>query len=90
LVLQRLLDTLSQEEPEVRRRLAETTRTLTVLRVNEAALTRRYTALADAEATARARITRLQNEAVAMETAVAQRIGYLQRHKDMATFQVWG
>ena len=47
--MQRLLDTLSQEEPEVRRRLADMTRKITVLRVNEKALTRRYTAMQEME-----------------------------------------
>ena len=43
------MDNLSQEEPEVRRRLADMTRKITVLRVNEKALTRRYNAMQDIE-----------------------------------------
>ena len=43
MLLQRLVDTLSKDEPEVRRRLAEMTRTITVLRVNEQILSRKYT-----------------------------------------------
>lgn len=43
MLFQRLVDTLSQDEPEVRRRLAEMTRTITVLRVNEKILSRKYT-----------------------------------------------
>jgi len=41
--VQRLLDTLAQDEAEVRRRLLEMTRTITVLRVNEKILARKYT-----------------------------------------------
>jgi len=41
--VQRLLDTLAQDEAEVRRRLVEMTRTITVLRVNEKILARKYT-----------------------------------------------
>ena len=43
LYMQRLLDTLAQDEAEVRRRLVEMTRTITVLRVNEKILARKYT-----------------------------------------------
>jgi centrosomal protein CEP290 len=49
LFLQRLIDTLNQDEPEIRRRLADLTRKITVLRVNEKALTRRYSAMQDIE-----------------------------------------
>ena len=48
-LLQRLVDTLGQDEVEVRRRLADMTRKSTVLRVNEKALARRYSALQDVE-----------------------------------------
>ena len=43
------MDNLNQEEPEVRRRLADMTRKITVLRVNEKALVRRYNAMQDIE-----------------------------------------
>ena len=46
----RLIDTLSHDEPEVRRRLSEMTRRITVLRVNEKALTRRYNTSEEIEA----------------------------------------
>ena len=39
---QRLMDTLSRDDAEVRRRLSDLTRRITVYRVNEKALTRRY------------------------------------------------
>ena len=44
---QHLLDTLKQDDVEVRRRLQDLTRKITVLRVNECALTRRYTGLTE-------------------------------------------
>ena len=50
---QRLIDTLAQEEPEVRRRLADVARKMTVLRVNEKALTRRFRILEDINMTLR-------------------------------------
>jgi len=42
LLLQRLIDTLGKDDAEVRRRLSEMTRRITVFRVNEKALTRRF------------------------------------------------
>jgi len=50
---QRLLDTLAQDEPEVRRRLADMSRTMTVLRVNEQILSRKYTIATQVETSLR-------------------------------------
>ncbi|CAH1800117.1 unnamed protein product [Owenia fusiformis] len=86
--LDRLTDTLAQDDVEVRRRLADMTRKITVLRVNEKALTRRYNSLQEVEGHSRKEITRLKNEAVQMEAAVTERLGYLQRFKDMAAFKM--
>jgi len=40
--MQRLFETLEQDETEVRRRLVDMSRTITVLRVNEKILARKY------------------------------------------------
>lgn len=50
---QRLVDTLKQDDVEVRRRLSEMTRRMTVLRVNEKALVRRHNTLEEIEDTMR-------------------------------------
>ncbi|OWF51997.1 centrosomal protein of 290 kDa-like [Mizuhopecten yessoensis] len=84
----RLIDTLSKDEPEVRRRLSEMTRRITVLRVNEKALTRRYNISEEVEGQLRKEINHYKNEMASMETSVSERLGYLQRFKDMATFKV--
>lgn len=84
----RLVDTLAQDEPEVRRRLADTSRKMTVLRVNEKALSRRFTILEDVNANLQKANSRLKNEMISMEKTIAERLGYLQRHKDMAAFQI--
>ena len=47
------MDTLAQDDVEVRRRLSETTRKVTVLRVNEKALTRRHQIMQEIEANLR-------------------------------------
>ena len=44
------MDTLSKDDVEIRRRVQDITRKVTVLRVNEKALTRRYTGLQDINA----------------------------------------
>ncbi|XP_060063320.1 centrosomal protein of 290 kDa-like [Ylistrum balloti] len=84
----RMIDTLSKDEPEVRRRLSEMTRRITVLRVNEKALTRRYNISEEVESQLRKEINHYKNEMASMETSVSERLGYLQRFKDMATFKI--
>jgi len=86
----RLLDTLSQAEPDVQRRLVEMSRKMTVLRVNEEALTRRYTATQDMLHGMQKEITRLNGNVIASQKSIAERLGYLQRHKDMMSFKVCG
>ena len=78
---QRLLETLSSDPEKQQRRLGELTRKITVLRVNEKSLSRRYTAMQEVEAALRKENKKVKNDVVAMETTVTERIGYLQRHK---------
>ena len=78
---QRLLDTLDKDEDKQRKRLGEMTRKITVLRVNEKSLSRRYTAMQEVEAALRKENKKYRNDVVAMETAITERLGYLQRHK---------
>lgn len=78
---QRLLDTLDKDEDKQKKRLGEMTRKITVLRVNEKSLSRRYTAMQEVEAALRKENKKYRNDVVAMETAITERLGYLQRHK---------
>lgn len=78
---ERLLDTLAQDEVEVRRRLSELTRKITVLRVNEKVMSRKYTTILEVEQALRKENNSLKNDMVAMETSVTERLGYLQRYK---------
>ncbi|KAK7503000.1 hypothetical protein BaRGS_00005626, partial [Batillaria attramentaria] len=84
----RLCDTLQQDDVEVRRRLSEMTRRMTVLRVNEKALIRRHTTLEEMEETQRKENNRIRNEMHQMESAISERMGYLQRYKDMSAFKI--
>nr|XP_057930609.1 centrosomal protein of 290 kDa-like isoform X3 [Doryrhamphus excisus] len=82
-----LLDTLQKDPEEVKRQLSEALRKLTVSKVNEKKLTRRCTTLLEQEQHLRKEISRLRDESSQMQTSVIQRIGYLQRYKEMATFK---
>ena len=84
--LQRLLDTLEKDEDKQKKRLGEMTRKITVLRVNEKSLSRRYTAMQEVEAALRRENKKYKNDVVAMETAITERLGYLQRHKVQSLF----
>lgn len=53
MLAQRLVETLAQDDVEVRRRLSEMTRRITVLRVNEKALTRRHATMEEMETQSR-------------------------------------
>lgn len=87
--LQRLLDTLEKDEDKQKKRLGEMTRKITVLRVNEKSLSRRYTAMQEVEAALRRENKKYKNDVVAMETAITERLGYLQRHKVQSLFTFW-
>ncbi|XP_070533170.1 centrosomal protein of 290 kDa-like [Ptychodera flava] len=84
----RLLETLQMEGDEMQKRVANSSRKMTVLRVNEKALTRRFTMGTEVETTLRKENNRLRNEIVQMEAAVTERLGYLQRHKEMSQFKI--
>lgn len=85
---ERLLDTLEKDEDKQKKRLGEMTRKVTVLRVNEKSLSRRYTAMQEVEAALRKENKRYKNDVVAMETAITERLGYLLRHKEMSTYKI--
>uniref|UniRef100_A0A0L8IEA8 Uncharacterized protein n=1 Tax=Octopus bimaculoides TaxID=37653 RepID=A0A0L8IEA8_OCTBM len=81
-------DTLAQDEAEIARRLSEQSRRMTVLAVNEKALTRSYYTMSEIEKSARKEISKLRNETISMEKAVTEKIGYLQRYKYTSTFKI--
>ncbi|XP_044136426.1 centrosomal protein of 290 kDa [Bufo gargarizans] len=83
-----LLEALKMEPDEIKKLLAENSRKMTVLRVNEKSLTRRYTTLMEMEQHLRKENDKLKSEMSDMEATVGERIGYLQRYKDIAAFKV--
>lgn len=54
---------------------------MTLLKVNEKKLTRRYTTLLEQEQHLRKENAKLKDESGLMQSTVVQRIGYLQRYK---------
>ncbi|XP_068168662.1 centrosomal protein of 290 kDa isoform X7 [Antennarius striatus] len=82
-----LLDTLHKDPDEVRSQLGEALRKLTVLKVNEQKLTRRYSNLLEREQHLLKENSRLREESVHMQASVTQRMGYLQRYKEMAAYK---
>nr|XP_005163077.1 centrosomal protein of 290 kDa isoform X2 [Danio rerio] len=83
-----LLETLEKDPSEIRREMAETGRKIVVLRVNEKCLTRRYTTLLELEQHLRKENAKLKEDFTQMQAAVTERIGYLQRFKEMAAFKM--
>ncbi|CAL8075508.1 unnamed protein product [Calicophoron daubneyi] len=95
--LARLTETLSQMDSskgnqpgleEVKNKLAELTREITVLRVNKNGLTRRYVASQETEGNLRKENTSLKSDLIQLESAVTARLGYYARYKESAAFQL--
>ncbi|MCJ8734467.1 hypothetical protein PDJAM_G00235690 [Pangasius djambal] len=82
------LEALQHDPAEIKRQVAEAARKMTLLRVNERSLTRRYTTLMEQEQHLRKENNKLKDDSVQMEAAVTERIGYLQRFKEMAAFKM--
>ncbi|KAM8860890.1 centrosomal protein of 290 kDa isoform 2-T2 [Synchiropus picturatus] len=83
-----LLDTLQRDPEEIRRHLSEAIRKLTVLKVNEKKLTRRYTTLLEQQELLRKENDKLKDESTQMQTTVTKRIGHLQRCKEMSAYKI--
>ncbi|XP_073183695.1 centrosomal protein of 290 kDa isoform X5 [Lepidochelys kempii] len=80
-----LLDALQLGTDETKKLLAENSRKMTVLRVNERSLTRQYTTLLEMERHLRKENEKQKAELTAVETAVGEKIGHLQRFKSENT-----
>ncbi|XP_036961838.1 centrosomal protein of 290 kDa isoform X6 [Acanthopagrus latus] len=83
-----LLDTLQKDPDEIKRQLSEALRKLTVLKVNEKKLTRRYMTLLEQEQHLHKENSKLREESINMQASVTQRMGYLQRYKEMAAYKI--
>ncbi|MXQ86011.1 hypothetical protein E5288_WYG010182 [Bos mutus] len=76
-----LLSALQMDSDEMKKTLAENSRKITVLQVNEKSLIRQYTTLVEMERQLRKENGKQKNELMAMEAEVGEKIGRLQRFK---------
>ncbi|NXA50457.1 CE290 protein, partial [Nothocercus julius] len=83
-----LLNALQMDPNETKKLLAENNRKITVLRVNERSLTRQCTTLLEMEQHLRKENEKLKGEITHIESTVTEKIGHLQRFKEMATFKI--
>ncbi|XP_060633338.2 centrosomal protein of 290 kDa isoform X6 [Anolis sagrei] len=83
-----LLDVLEKDSDDSKQQFADYSRKMTVLRVNERSLTRQYTTLLEMEKHLRKENEKMRSELTSVEAAVQEKIGCLQRFKEMATFKI--
>ncbi|XP_007449183.1 PREDICTED: centrosomal protein of 290 kDa [Lipotes vexillifer] len=83
-----LLSALQMDSDEMKKTLSENSRKITVLQVNEKSLIRQYTTLVEVERQLRKENWKQKNELISMEAEVGEKIGRLQRFKEMAVFKI--
>ncbi|XP_025022955.1 centrosomal protein of 290 kDa [Python bivittatus] len=83
-----LLDALEKDSNDTKQLFADYSRKITVLRVNERSMKRQYTTLLEMERHLRKENEKMKNEMTLMEVTVGEKIGSLQRFKEMATFKI--
>ncbi|XP_045868967.1 centrosomal protein of 290 kDa [Meles meles] len=83
-----LLSALQMDSDEMKKTLSENSRKITVLQVNEKSLIRQYTTLVEIERQLRRENGKQKNELITMEAEVGEKIGRLQRFKEMAIFKI--
>uniref|UniRef100_A0A4X2L756 Centrosomal protein 290 n=1 Tax=Vombatus ursinus TaxID=29139 RepID=A0A4X2L756_VOMUR len=83
-----LLNALQMDADEMKKHLSESSRKISILQVNEKSLIRQYTTLLEMERHLRKENSKQKNELIAMEAAVGDRIGHLQRFKETTIFRI--
>nr|XP_045009504.1 centrosomal protein of 290 kDa [Jaculus jaculus]XP_045009505.1 centrosomal protein of 290 kDa [Jaculus jaculus] len=83
-----LLNALQMGSDEMKKAVSENSRKITVLQVNEKSLIRQYTTLVEMERQLRKENGKLKNDLISMEAEVCEKIGTLQRFKEMAIFKI--
>ncbi|XP_048214568.1 centrosomal protein of 290 kDa isoform X4 [Perognathus longimembris pacificus] len=83
-----LLSALQMDSDEMKKTLSENSRKITVLQVNEKSLIRQYTTLVETERHLRKENGKQKNDLIFMEAEVCEKIGCLQRFKEMAIFRI--
>uniref|UniRef100_A0A8C5SS35 Centrosomal protein 290 n=1 Tax=Laticauda laticaudata TaxID=8630 RepID=A0A8C5SS35_LATLA len=83
-----LLDALEKDTDDTKQLFMDYSRKITVLRVNERSVSRQYTTLLEIEKHLRKENEKMKIEIISMEVTVREKIGSLQRFKEMATFKI--
>ncbi|KAK9399757.1 putative centrosomal protein [Crotalus adamanteus] len=83
-----LLDALEKDSDDTKQLFVDYSRKITVLRVNERSMTRQYATLLEMERHLRKENEKMKTEMVSVEVTVLEKIGSLQRFKEMATFKI--
>ncbi|KAL7982552.1 hypothetical protein Chor_010150 [Crotalus horridus] len=83
-----LLDALEKDSDDTKQLFVDYSRKITVLRVNERSMTRQYATLLEMERHLRKENEKMKTEMVSVEVTVREKIGFLQRFKEMATFKI--
>ncbi|TRY62027.1 hypothetical protein TCAL_01502 [Tigriopus californicus] len=84
----RQLQVIKLGGPDSVSKMADTARSVILLKSNEAIMIRRYKAMEESEDIHRKECTRLREDMVKAENAIIERVGLLQRYKDMASFKI--
>ncbi|XP_039221113.1 centrosomal protein of 290 kDa isoform X5 [Crotalus tigris] len=83
-----LLDALEKDSDDTKQLFVDYSRKINVLRVNERSMTRQYATLLEMERHLRKENEKMKTEMVSVEVTVREKIGSLQRFKEMATFKI--
>ncbi|XP_032076483.1 centrosomal protein of 290 kDa isoform X2 [Thamnophis elegans] len=83
-----LLDALEKDTDDTKQLFADYSRKITVLKVKERSITRQYTTLLEMERHLRKENDKMKTDMISMEVTVREKIGSLQRFKEMATFKI--
>ncbi|XP_065911878.1 centrosomal protein of 290 kDa-like isoform X3 [Dysidea avara] len=83
-------EALSSDPDSSKQKLSEFSRKITVLRVNERSLTRKLTILQTSENALKKENAKLKQDLVELENSIKERLGYLQRYKEAASFKIAG
>ncbi|PNF43192.1 hypothetical protein B7P43_G15673 [Cryptotermes secundus] len=81
-------EVLSKGEDEQKQLIAENAKRMALTMANMTVLSRKCKALQNLESCTRKENSKLKDEMASMECAMTQRIGELQRHKEMSTYRI--
>ncbi|XP_076362477.1 centrosomal protein of 290 kDa-like isoform X2 [Tachypleus tridentatus] len=85
----RLLETLEKGDEEIKQRTAEMSRKMMTLRISESALNRKFAILQEEENVLVKENEKVKKDMVDLEIAVQERIGFLERVKELNIYRIY-